>query len=216
MADPYEVLGVDRNASDEEIKKAYRKLARQYHPDANPDNPQAAKKMEEINDAYDQIKNPSRNQSYGGYSPYGQQGGGYSGYGYGGYRDSRWEQQDTYTQAAYNYIRYGRYREALNVLEQMERDQRNGRWYYLSAVANYNLGNQVTALEHIRRAVSMEPDNPEYLAALNRMEYGGSAYTSRAGSYRGYSMHYNPCASLCLCYTLNLCCCGGRCGFICC
>lgn len=57
--DPYTVLGVDRNASEEEIKKAYRTLAKKYHPDANPNNPEAAEKMKEINAAYDQIQNPS-------------------------------------------------------------------------------------------------------------------------------------------------------------
>lgn len=73
MRDPYEVLGVSRDASQDEIKKAYRKLAKKYHPDLNPGDEQAAKKMSEINQAYDQIQNPSKyQQTYS--NPYSQQG----------------------------------------------------------------------------------------------------------------------------------------------
>lgn len=58
IEDPYKVLGVDRNATDEEIKQAYRRLAKKYHPDLNPGDAQAAQKMNEINEAYDLLKNP--------------------------------------------------------------------------------------------------------------------------------------------------------------
>jgi len=74
LKDPYTVLGVSRNASEDEIKEAYRKLAKKYHPDLNPGDEVAAAKMKEINAAYDQIKNPStyqqqntyQNPGYGG------------------------------------------------------------------------------------------------------------------------------------------------------
>ena len=91
---PYEVLGIPESASADEVKKAYRKKARQYHPDVNPNDPQAAKKMNEVNEAYDRIVNPEkytrRKPSSSGYagSSYGtgsQGSGGYGGYGgYGG------------------------------------------------------------------------------------------------------------------------------------
>ena len=60
ISDPYQVLGVSPDASDEEIKQAYRKLAKKYHPDLNPGDEAAAKKMQQINAAYDQLKNPEK------------------------------------------------------------------------------------------------------------------------------------------------------------
>ena len=215
--DPYKVLGVSPDASDEEIKKAYRRLAKKYHPDLNPGDEVAAKKMQQINAAYDQIKNPEKYQqqsnSYGGgysqYDPFGGFGG-YGSYQQRSYSDS--DGSDSYQKAAYNYIRFGRYQEALNALSNAS--QRDARWYYLSALAHDGLGNQVTALEHIRRAVSMEPDNQEYLRVLNEIEGGGASYRRNAGGFRGFQMHADPCSSMCMCYLAQLFCCRGH--FFCC
>lgn len=203
ISDPYQVLGVSPDASDEEIKQAYRRLAKKYHPDLNPGDETAAKKMQEINAAYEQIKNPEKAQSADRQS-------GYGGYGYdpfGGQRQSAAE-GDRYQQSAYQYILRGYYREALNVLSNCP--EKNARWYYLSALANDGLGNQVTALEHMRRAVSMEPDNQEYLWALNQLENGGSAYRRQAGNFGGFSFGGSPCGGLCMCYLVQLFCCGGH------
>ncbi len=200
--DPYKVLGVSPDASDDEIKTAYRRLAKQYHPDRNPGDAEAARKMQEINDAYDQIKNPDkqrRTRGYGGYGSYG---------GYGGYGNQNTAGQ--YQQAAAQYIRFGRYREALNILA--SDTNRNAQWYCLSALANDGLGNQITALEHIRRAVSMDPNNPEYLQILDEIENGGAASRRQAGNYRGFEMR-GSLWQLCLCWFAQLFCCRG---FICC
>ena len=201
--DPYKVLGVSPDASDEEIKQAYRRLAKKYHPDRNPGDEEAARQMQRVNAAYEQIKNPEKARpNQGGY--------GYGYNPYGGYQQT--EQGDSYQRAAYQYIRFGRYQEALNALSNAE--EKDARWYYLSALAHDGLGNQVTALEHIRRAVSMEPDNGIYLQALSRMENGGTAYRRQAGSYRGFTMRSSPLTSLCLCWLAQLFCCRGR--FFCC
>ena len=206
--DPYKVLGVSPGASDEEIKQAYRRLAKQYHPDRNPGDPVAAKKMQEVNAAYEQIKNPDAYKR-AGQSSYGA-GQGYGGYGYDPFGGA-WQQRrytgDQYQQAAEQYIRFGRYREALNALNSTT--EKNARWYYLSALANDGLGNQVTALEHIKRAVSMEPDNMEYLQTLEDIQNGGAAYRRQAGNFRGFQMR-GGLWQLCLCWAAQLFCCRGH------
>lgn len=217
IEDPYKVLGLERGASDEEVKRAYRKLAKKYHPDANPGDAEAARKMQEINAAYEQIKNPS-SQTGGPYQggPYG--GGPNTGDPFGDIFGQwrRQAQENTRFRtpeetAAYRYIQYRRFQEALNALSGVNAGQRGASWYYLSALANDGLGNQVTALEHIRRAVSMEPDNLEYQQILTALENGGTVYQQQAGNFRGYQGNLsNLCLPLCFCWSAQWCCCPFR------
>ena len=112
-----------------------------------------------------------------------------------------------------NYIRSGHYKEALHVLDSLSR--RDGRWYYLSAIANSGSGNNVTALEHARRAVELEPNQLPYRDLLAQLENGGHWYHSRREPYGSFgSGQGGYCSKLCLAYMLCNLCCGG--GGLCC
>ncbi len=234
MMNPYDVLGVSPNASDDEIKKAYRQLSRKYHPDANVNNPnkaQAEEKFKQVQEAYEEIMKAkqrgtssaynsgsgsygSSSQSSYGYherqqSGYGGQGGAYwdpfsdmfGGFGSRGgsysYNAASSASDSPKMQAALNYIRSQHYQEALNVLNDIP--ERNGRWYYFSAVANAGTGNNVTALEMARKAVQLEPSNTEYRRFMEQLEYSGNWYSQQGSPY--HTMNISPascCTTLCL------------------
>ena len=214
MIDPYSVLGVSRDASDDEIKKAYRRMSRKYHPDANINNPnreQAEEKFKQVQQAYEQImREREQGSSYGGsYSGFG----GFDGYS-GNSGNAYQDEESVRRQAAANYIQSGHFREAMNVLQSLS--QRNGQWYYLSSMANMGLGNNVNALSDIREAVRLEPDNMQYQMLLQRMEGGGSWYREMQNPFGGMPTggdYY--CMKLCLAnLACSLCCPGG--GVFCC
>lgn len=236
MTDPYIVLGVDRSASDEEIKKAYRKLSRKYHPDANINNPnkdQAEAKFKEIQQAYQQIMHereygPSQSSgSYGNQGGYSGQQSSYGGYGdfgdygpfrgfYGQYRQQSGPQassneEDIHLKAAANFINSGHYQEALNLLNGIQ--DHNARWYYYSALANSGMGNNVIALQHAKEALRMEPNNYEYQMLVRRFESGGSWYQQRQNPYETtFSAGSDCCMKLCIANIIcNLCCGSGLC-----
>ena len=230
--DPYKVLGVSPNASEEEIKKAYRDLSKKYHPDLNPGDEEAAKKMSEINAAYDMIQKGYTQQTYSsayGSNPYGAPGSSYAnGYGYGGFNGfggfGGWgsgayqsAQQNTerseYT-AAKNYIRNGMYKEAVNALNQVDMKERDGKWYYLYAGANMYMGNKVAALEAAKKACEIEPGNEDYANLLRQLQSGGQYYDSYVTRYNTGLSPDRLCLTLC---ALNACM-GPMCGyhFFCC
>lgn len=210
VQDPYKVLGVSPSASEEEVTKAYRRLAKKYHPDLNPGDKIAAKKMSEINEAYSAIRNGTAQtgNSYAGgpYTGYGNPGQGY-GYGWGGaYGNSSYS--DSKLESAAVYIRSGAYSEALNVLSQIQ--DKTAEWYYLSAVAHYGLGDTVTAANHARVAVDMDPMNYEYRLFLGRISSRGAAYASRRDARQMRECDAGRvCSALCLANLVCNFCCGG-------
>lgn len=203
MQDPYSILGIRRDASDDEIKKAYRKMSRKYHPDANMNNPnkdQAEAKFKEVKQAYEQIMDE---KTYGGPSSY-------SGYGnpFGSYGQTQQNQSedDLHLRAVLNYIQTGHYKEALHLLQQISPN--TSTWFYYSAIANNGTGNNVTAIEHAMEALRREPNNMQYQMLVQQLQGGGTWYQSRQRGY-GFPMGggtSNLC-TLCACnLAINLCC----------
>lgn len=165
MRDPYEVLGVPKTATEEEVTKAYRKLAKKYHPDLNPGDQNAEARMAEINQAYEAIKRGNTGTyNNGGYS---------SGYNSEYYGKSRLTPLDS----AESYLRAGMYSQALGIL--MSITERPARWYYLSAVAYSQAGNGAAAISHATTAVQMEPNNRVYRELLERLKTGETAAFGR-------------------------------------
>ncbi len=175
MRDPYEVLGVPSSATDEEVKKAYRNLARKYHPDNYHDSPLAdvaQEKMKEINEAYEEVQSMRKNggagqSSYGGYgrNPYGQNPYGAYGGGYGG-------------DPAFARVRRSIAQGELNLAEELlnAMSDHNAEWNFLKGAICYRRGWMDEAKRYYETAVQMNPNNPEYRRALDILEGQGTTY----------------------------------------
>ncbi|MBR4768688.1 MAG: J domain-containing protein [Lachnospiraceae bacterium] len=235
--DPYKVLGVSPDASDDEVKKAYRTLSRRYHPDANVNNPNKAaaeEKFKEVQAAYDEVmKIRSGKASYGPYAgnagASGQGSSQSTGY---GYRDPRSFYEEFFRgpfggafregnaygsagipepyQPALRFINNQAYREALNYLNRMESGYRNALWYYLRSRANQGLNYYTNAVEDIETAVRLEPNTMQYRSFYQQLKAGGERYRETSATYgRNDVMGGSLCLPLCL---LSLCCpCNGPC-----
>jgi len=193
--DPYRTLGVSPTASEDEITQAYRRLAKKYHPDINPNDPASEKKMKEINAAYETIKSGKGEQpQYGQSQSYGGQ---YAQYGYG--QNRNWEDifgdifgrgygQNTGSrglEAVREMLNDRRFQDALRLLSEIP--VRSARWYYFSAIAHAGIGNRVTAVSHAKEAVRLDPDNFDYQSLLGRLERSVYEYRN-AGTGFGFNM----------------------------
>ena len=194
IEDPYKVLGLEPDASADDIKKAYRLMAKKYHPDLHPDDPNITEKMNEINEAYDMLTNPSKYAVRRAQKEAAEQG--------------TWEPvseadlaaQQTETQPAeptedspeikqiIDMINGGQYQAAVDRLTQIPSTGRNGRWHYLSALANQMLGNYVLSTEQMQKACELEPQNQNYMQLLMQFQKAGQMHDKKAGGGIPYSV----------------------------
>ena len=206
MNDPYQALGVSENASDEEIKKAYRDLARKYHPDNNHDNPLAdlaQEKMKEINAAYEEI---NRRRSGGSRA---------SGSSYGGYQQQYGQYQGRSSSSVLQQVRIAIQTGDLSRAEALlaNYSDHNAEWNFLRGAVCYRRGWMDEAKRYYQTACQMDPGNPEYRQALEFMEKGTqSAYRPGGQQFGTDVCTGNPCLPLCCLWAL---CNGGGYWFCC-
>ncbi len=193
MRDPYQVLGVPSTATDEEVKKAYRDLARKYHPDNYHDNPLAdlaQERMKEINEAYETVQSQRKAARSGGYSAGGQSYGQNYGqsYGYQGGYASRYQR-----------VRMAISQGDLNLAEELLNAQsdHDAEWNFLKGAVCYRRGWLDEARQYYQTAVQMDPDNAEYQRALDLAEGRGGYRPNGYSTMTTTSCGNADCLRLC-------------------
>ncbi len=191
MNDPYSVLGVSPSATDEEVKKAYRDLAKKYHPDKYINSPLAdvaSEKMKEINEAYDKILEERKRAKSQGQN-------------YASYHQNR---------SGYAHIRAminsGDFSGAEAALSAIPSDQRDAEWYYLMGVVVYQKGWLEDAYNYFQTACRMDPNNVEYQSLYRRVQQ------QRSGTQGGYNPNAQVtpdcgCCDVCTCLLCSDCLC---------
>ncbi|WP_458407138.1 DnaJ domain-containing protein [Anaerotignum sp.] len=193
ITDPYKVLGLEEGASAEDIKKAYRHMAKVYHPDLHPNDPDITEKMNEINEAYDMLTNPAK------YAVKSAQ------------EDAQNDSGETEVVRDYGaaaaaqkltiprpvvqpgdspeieqvvaYLNKNQFQNAVAVLTQIPSTGRNARWYYLSALASQMLGNYTPAADQMQKACQMDPQNQAYMQLLMQFQRAAQIYEKKAPGF---------------------------------
>lgn len=190
MNNPYKVLGVNENATQEEIRAAYLQLVKKYHPDryTDPDLKAVAnEKLVEINEAYEFLtkktsgsanRGPGSSQGYGG---------GYSGGGsaYAGPNATEFAR-------ARAFLGQNNLQAAKAVLDNIS--IRNAEWYYLYGIIYLRQGWFDKAREYLTIAYQQEPGNAEYASAYNTIRHTGNPYARQAGAYQSNCSPCDICA----------------------
>ena len=202
MKDPYAILGVKRDANDDEIKSAYRALVRKYHPDKyaddNPLKELATEKMQEINEAYDEIQrmrqSGSSSSTDSGYS--------YGGSAYGPYAAIR------------NSLNARRFGEAERALMAISEGERVAEWHYLYSIVLMHKGRVNDAMRELEMACAMDPTNMEYQKAKEMFNtqtrgYGSTYYGGMGRPYRSTSDEACDCCANLICLDCLCECLGG-------
>lgn len=187
MQNPYEVLGIKEGASKEEIKAAYRRQVKKYHPDLHQDNPLyelAKEKLQEINEAYDYLMN----NGSAGSNRY----------------NNGYQRQNPEYQEIRKFIDLGNLGAAESALNKIT--NRNAEWYFLYGMVSLRRGWYDSAVGNIQTAINMDPGNVEYRNAMNSMMQTTGGYRTNAYG-RGYnSMNDELCRMLqCYCCADALC-----------
>ena len=235
--DPFQVLGISSDAGEDEIKKAYRSLAKRYHPDNKETGNEA--KFKEIQQAYEYAldirKNGGRNyyqqqrqnSSYNNYNNYSSQttyDDFFRAYGFNFedlfrgtdsfYQNNGGNEQNLYNSAA-AYINNGQYEQALNILNSIQ--EHGPTWFYYSAIAEAGLGNNVTARQYAKAALDMDPNNYNYRNLYDQLNRGRTNYRANTNNYsRVYAPSGTAFCTRILIFNLILnCLCGSPFGFCC-
>lgn len=217
--DPYKILGLEKGASDDEIKKAYKRLAKKYHPDLNNNSAEAAEMMKKVNEAYDILINKksynSTSSSYG-YGNSGYTSGGfrqednpfywYTNWG-SGYSSSQAFDENAFerqygtgpslerAKALYNMRQFAK---ALYELRRMGESQRTAEWHYVASLCHAAMGNSVDAESEMWQAYNKDPGNETYRRYAEAYNQRGRAYNMRRSSYSGAGSLFTCCLSMML------------------